>query len=66
MIDIQLFTNNPSRARVFSSILERILTVPKKYFGKSLEIEKSILSLSKSNGKQQPKQTDLKQYQKSE
>nr|DAO85686.1 MAG TPA: hypothetical protein [Caudoviricetes sp.]DAX51805.1 MAG TPA: hypothetical protein [Caudoviricetes sp.] len=31
-----------------------------------MEIEKSILSLSKSNGKQQPKQTDLKQYQKSE
>lgn len=30
MIDIQLFTNNSSRARVFSSILERILTVPKK------------------------------------
>lgn len=34
MIDIQLFTNNPSRARVFSSILERILTVPKKKFWK--------------------------------
>ncbi|CUN77719.1 Uncharacterised protein [Bacteroides uniformis] len=30
MIDIQLFTNNHSRARVFSFILERILTVPKK------------------------------------
>lgn len=34
MIDIQLFTNNHSRARVFSFILERILTVPKKIFWK--------------------------------
>lgn len=34
MIDIQLFTNNPSRARVFSSILEGILTASKKIFWK--------------------------------